>query len=93
MFGENYALDRKCPKGWISANDRTIFRLWGRTLRTGDRFTLEARIPAEAEVGDYRLRKELRPEWESVADPIVQASIPVHDRAALELIAEFSVVR
>lgn len=92
MFGSRYALERKSPSGWAPANADMYFRLWGRTLRPGDRYSLEAKIPADADVGDYRLRKQLRPEWERVTDSAVHDDVGAQTRDQLELIAGFRVV-
>jgi len=92
MFGSRYALERKSPSRWALANARMYFRLWGRMLRPGAHYSLEARIPADADVGDYRLRKQLRPEWERVTDPVVRDNGGAQAGDQLELIAEFRVI-
>ena len=90
MFGEaTRSSGRVRPVG--RRRIAACFRVWGRTLRAGDRFTLVARVPAEAKIGAYQLRKRLRPEWESVTDSALRAAVAEVDRDALQLIAEFSV--
>jgi hypothetical protein len=59
MLGEAYELERLTGDGWERAVGLRAFRLWGRRLKSGERYELTVRVPELAQPGRHRLRKRL----------------------------------